>query len=57
MNKNVEKYIKDNFTLDKMTERFSEILEIVPQPTTLNLPKLKKLDPNKQKKKKILKFQ
>ena len=50
------KYIKDNFTLDKMTEKFSEILEKVPQPTILNLPKLKKLGTNGTNKLKLPKL-
>ena len=47
------KYIKDNFTLDKMTEKFSKLLERVPQQTELNLPKLKKLKLPKLKKVKL----
>ena len=39
------KHVKDNFSLDKMTERFAEILEkaAVPQQVQLKLPKLKKV--------------
>jgi len=41
------KYIKDNFSLDKMTEKFTEILSknvtITEQVSSLKLPKLKKV--------------
>ena len=41
-------YVKDNFSLDKMAEKFCKIvdkgLETVPQQVALNLPKLNKVD-------------
>ena len=39
-------YVKDNFTLDKMTEKFTAILKErcnIPEPVALNMPKLKKV--------------
>ena len=46
-------YIKENFSIDKMSERFIELvdkgLKGIPQQTSLNLPKLKKATNNKPK--------
>jgi hypothetical protein len=47
------KYVKDNFSLDKMSEKFCSIIDkhltSVPQQVSLNLPKLKKVGSDKPK--------
>ena len=38
------KYVKDNFTLDKMTIEFEKILEVIPKKVELTLPKLERVN-------------
>jgi hypothetical protein len=49
MSRKNRKFVKDNFTFNKMTERLGEILNNTnagkgPQQMTLQLPKLKKMN-------------
>ena len=38
------KYVKDNFTLDKMTIEFEKILKVIPEKVELTLPKLERVN-------------
>ncbi len=38
------KYVKDNFTLDKMTIEFEKILKVIPEKVELALPKLERVN-------------
>ena len=38
------KYVKDNFTLDKMTNEFEKILKVIPEKVELTLPKLERVN-------------